>query len=169
MEIRLINENEYGEVSKMIARSLENSAFAVFYPQCSVEYMKEILNAEGVEQRAKNSHFYVLLEEGSIVGCGAIAPYDGSCDESQLCNIFVDAGKQGKGFGKKIIETLEKDEYFLRAKRIEISASVSAIPFYRKLGYEHKNHDLIYNDGQFLLEKFNNWLIIFEMYYNVNI
>ena len=60
-----------------------------------------------------------------------------------------------KGYGKKIIETLEKDEYFLRATRIEIPASMSAIPFYRKMGYEHKNGELLYHDGHFALEKFN--------------
>jgi GNAT superfamily N-acetyltransferase len=69
--------------------------------------------------------------------------------------IFVDSDYQGKGYGRKIIETLEKDEYFLRAERIEIPASMSAIPFYRKMGYEHKNGELIYEDGHFALEKFN--------------
>jgi len=34
--------------------------------------------------------------------------------------------------GRKIIETLEKDEYFLRAKRIEVPASITAVPFYKK-------------------------------------
>jgi hypothetical protein len=43
----------------------------------------------------------------------------------------------------------------LRAERIEIPASMSAIPFYRKLGYEHKGGKLEYNDGHFALEKFN--------------
>jgi acetyltransferase, GNAT family len=27
---------------------------------------------------------------------------------------------------------LEKDEYFLRAKRIEVPASITAVPFYKK-------------------------------------
>ena len=36
-------------------------------------------------------------------------------------------------------KTLEEDEYFLRAKRIEILASITAMPFYRKMGYDYKN------------------------------
>ena len=51
---------------------------------------------------------------------------------------------QRKGVGRKIIEFLENDEYAKRANRIEIHAAMSAIPFYRKLGYEHKNGQLIY-------------------------
>ena len=41
--------------------------------------------------------------------------------------------------GSKIIKTLEKDEYFFRAKRIEIPASITAVEFYRKKGYDYKN------------------------------
>lgn len=53
-------------------------------------------------------------------------------DESSLFNIFVLPEYQGKDVGRKIIETLEKDEYFLRAKRVEIPASITACEFYKK-------------------------------------
>ena len=46
---------------------------------------------------------------------------------------------QVKGVGRAIIDTLEKDEYFLRAKRIEIPASITGVPFYLKMGYHFKN------------------------------
>lgn len=46
---------------------------------------------------------------------------------------------QGKGVGRKIIEALEADEYFLRARRTEVGSSLTAVNFYRKMGYEYKN------------------------------
>lgn len=62
---------------------------------------------------------------------------------------------QGKGVGRKIMETLEQDEYLLRAKRIEIPASVTACEFYRKLGYTYKNGVDTVDEEQLLrLEKF---------------
>ena len=33
----------------------------------------------------------------------------------------------------------ERDEYFLRAKRIEIPASITAVQFYKKMEYSYKN------------------------------
>ncbi len=156
MEIRLIKEDEYKQVADMIARSVSNSAFTKFYPQCSIEYIKESLDEAGVQKRASWTHFYIIKECDKIIACGAIGPYWGSETESSLFTIFVDPEYQGMGYGRKIIETLEKDEYFLRANRIEIPASMSAIPFYRKMGYEHKNGELIYDDGHFSLEKYNN-------------
>ena len=97
----------------------------------------------------------MIEKENNIIACGAIGPYWDSKTESSLFSIFVDGNYQGQGFGRKIIETLEKDEFFERAKRIEVPASMSAIPFYRKMGYEHKNGELVYDDGHFCLEKFN--------------
>ncbi len=155
MEIRLIKDDEYKQVAEMIARSVSNSDFTKFYPQCSIDYIKESLDEKGVQKRASWTHFYVIKEGDKIIACGAIGPYWGSETESSLFTIFVDPEYQGMGYGRKIIETLEKDEYFLRANRIEIPASMSAIPFYRKMGYEHKNGELIYDDGHFSLEKYN--------------
>lgn len=62
---------------------------------------------------------------------------------------------QGKGIGRQIIYTLEHDEYFLRAKRIEIPASITAVEFYRKMGYDYKNGTAELDDKQvYRLEKF---------------
>ena len=74
-----------------------------------------------------------------VAGCGAIGPYWGKEDESSLFTIFVNPEYQGKGVGRQIINTLEKDEYFTRAKRIEIPASITGVPFYLKMGYNYKN------------------------------
>ena len=72
-----------------------------------------------------------------------------------LFNIFVLPEYQGKGVGRKIIEALEKDEYFLRAKRVEIPASITACEFYKKMGYTYKNGiDVVDEEQLFRLEKF---------------
>ena len=155
MVIRRVNENEFQQVADLIARSVTNTAFAKFYPDKSINYIKESLNADGIKKRASWTHFYVLEDDNKLVACGAIGPYWGSETESSLFTIFVDDVQQGKGYGTKIIQVLEQDEYFKRATRIEVPAAMSAIPFYRKMGYEHKNGELIYDNGHFALEKFN--------------
>ena len=155
MEISILKEEDIQEVSDLIARTARK-CFVYYYPEKEIEKVVESLNYEGVKKRASWTHFYVIKEENKIVACGAIGPYWGSEVESSLFTIFVDPICQGKGYGKKIIETLEQDEYFLRAKRIEIPAGMVAIPFYKKMGYDFKNGELIYSDGHFALEKFNS-------------
>ncbi|MDD5921176.1 MAG: GNAT family N-acetyltransferase [Oscillospiraceae bacterium] len=58
-----------------------------------------------------------------------------------MVSVFVLHAYQGKGVGRNIIETLEADAYFLRAWRTEVGSSLTAVEFYRKMGYEYKNED----------------------------
>lgn len=154
MEISIIQENEIQEVSELINKTVR-TCFVNYYPQSAIDKVVKSLDYEGVKKRASWTHFYVIKEKDKIVACGAIGPYWDSLTESSLFTIFVDPDYQGKGYGRKIMETLESDEYFKRAKRIEIPAGIVAIPFYKKMGYEYKNNEMIFHDGHFALEKFN--------------
>lgn len=105
---------------------------------------------------AASSHVYVFCIDGDIVGVGSIASYWGSLTESILLTIFVLPELHGKGIGRFIIQTLEQDELFLRADRIEIPASITAVEFYKKQGYDYKNGiNELDDEGHFRLEKFN--------------
>ena len=53
--------------------------------------------------------------------------------------IHISVREDGKGVGRKIINILETDEFYVRASRIEIPASITATEFYRKFGYDYKN------------------------------
>ena len=100
------------------------------------------------------AHSYVALVDKQLVGCGSIASFWGSLEESILMTIFVLPELHGRGIGRKIIETLESDEYFLIAKRVEIPASITACEFYRKLGYDFKDGiKKLDGEGLYRLEK----------------
>jgi hypothetical protein len=108
-----------------------------------------------MKNRAECSHMYVVCDNEEIVGVGAIAPYYDSKTESILLTIFLLPEYEGKGIGRKIIETLELDEYFKRADRVEIPASITGVNFYRHMGYGFKKFGNIINEkGEYRLEKF---------------
>lgn len=156
MEIRRFQEADAAEVSELIIRTLRITN-SKDYPAEEIERLTAQFTPEYVIQRASMTHFYVFCVAGNIVGCGAIGPYWGSETESSLFTIFVLPEYQGKGIGRKIIETLEADEYALRASRIEIPASITACAFYRKLGYSFKNGIDTADDEQlYRLEKFRS-------------
>ena len=138
MRIRRFTEQDAPAVSALIITTLRISN-TKDYPPDLMEELVQHMQPGDILQRASWTHFYVAEEEGKIVGCGAIGPYWGKEDESSLFTIFVLPECQGKGVGRKIVETLEQDEYALRAKRIEIPASITGLPFYRKMGYDFKN------------------------------
>lgn len=106
-------------------------------------------------QKAAATHFYVGYFQHQLVATGAIGSYWGRPGEYSLFTIFVDPGIQGMGGGRQIIQTLEQDPYFRRARRVEIPASVTARKFYQHFGYQLKPGET-YPDGEGLyrLEKF---------------
>ena len=138
MIIRSFCEADAEKVSALIIHTLQASN-SKDYSAETISALEKKMQPSGVLERANWTHFYVAEEGGDIIGCGAIGPYWGSETESSLFTIFVLPACQGKGVGRKIIETLEQDEFFLRAKRVEVPASITAVDFYRKLGYEYKN------------------------------
>ena len=138
MEIRRFENADAVEVSALIAKTLRTSNIKD-YPEEHIENDVKALTPEYLINQAQNRHSYTFIEDGRIVGCGTIGSYWGVPDEYSLFCIFVLPEYQGRGIGRKIIETLEQDEYFLGAKRVEIPASITAAAFYRKMGYHFKN------------------------------
>lgn len=138
MEIRRFRREDAGEAARVVAETLRTSNSGDYAP----EYIEETIRSHSAQvllERAEQGHFYVVCDEDRVVGCGGIAPYWGSRTESILLTIFILPQYQGGGLGRKLIQTLERDEYFLRAERVEVPASITACEFYQKMGYTYKN------------------------------
>ena len=154
MIIRRFTKNDAEKVSTLIIRT-EKITNSKDYSEEWINALEKRAQPSDILERAGWTHFYVVEENDTIIGCGAIGPYWGSETESSLFSIFVLPEYQGNGIGRKIIETLEQDEYFLRAKRTEVAASITAVNFYRKLGYDYKNGvDRPDKELNYRLEKF---------------
>ena len=138
MVIRRFENADAQRTFEMIAHTLRTVNIKDYSPQYIEDTVAQLMPDVLTERRA-NSHMYVICDGEKIIACGAIAGFWGSETESILLTIFVHPDYQGKGVGRKLIETLERDEYFLRADRIEIPASITAVGFYQKMGYDYKN------------------------------
>lgn len=154
MKIRKFETADAEAVSALVIKTLRISN-AKDYPADLMEELVKSMQPQNILERAGWTHFYVVEDNDTIIGCGSIGPFWGKEDESGLFTIFVLPEWQGKGVGRLIMETLEKDEYFLRAKRIEIPASITGCQFYRKFGYDYKNGIAEVDDEHvYRLEKF---------------
>ena len=154
MIIRKFKNEDSVELAEVIAKTLRTTNSKDY----SSEYIENdisFLTADKLIERSNWTNLYVVCEDEKIIGGGAIGSYWGKEDESSLFTIFVLPEYQGQGIGRKIMETLEQDDYFFRAKRIEIPASITAVKFYKKFGYDYKNGVNEIDDEQlYRLEKF---------------
>ena len=136
--IRLFVESDAGAVQNIIHRGLREIN-SKDYPAELIEEYCAYFTLEKIKSQADSAHMYVAVSGDKIVGTGSIAPYWNSEKESILLTIYVLPEMIGQGIGTVIINALEQDEYFLRANRIEIPSSITAVKFYQKLGYSPKN------------------------------
>ena len=150
---RFKNGDEDGVVNVIHRTSLEVNIRD--YPKKAMEALVDKVTPEFVLKRAIDFHMYVITNEDNIIGVGAVGPYWNSLTESSLFNLFILLEYEGKGLGRKLIETLEQDEYYKRADRIEVSSSISALEFYRYFGYGFKKlGNITDSGGDYKLEKF---------------
>ena len=147
-------------IASLVAHTLKISNGNDYSP----EYIDAIIKEHSPEyysERRNDSHFYVACDGDKIIGCGGITGYWGSTSESFLLSIFVLPEYQGGGTGRRIINTLEKDAFFTRAWRTEVASSVTAVEFYKKLGYTYKNGITTPDEhGVIRLEKLNRSIVL---------
>ena len=154
-EVRRFCDSDADEVAAMIAYTMRTVSIKDY----SHEYIENCLQAFGADNlisRAKAMNFYVVTDQncGQIVGCGAVAPYGDGTDECCYYNIFVLPQFQGRGVGRLIVKTLERDELCLRSKRIEVPSSITACEFYKRLGYSHKGEVVLDENLLYKMEKY---------------
>ena len=154
MLIRRFEPHDAEAVSRLITRNFLEVNIKDYTEQQMKALAKEY-NADKVIQIASYAHTYVACEDESIIGTGSISSFWGSKTESILLTIFVLPKRHHQGIGKQIIQTLECDELFLRANRIEIPASITACEFYEKMGYSYKNNKKeLDEEGHYRMEKY---------------
>ena len=154
VRIRRFEDKDAENISNLIVRNF----MEVNSRDYGITAMKELAqshDAAWVKQVAGYAHMYVFEWKNQIIGVGSISSYWGSETESILLTIFVLPELHGNGIGRTIIRTLESDELFTRASRIEIPASITGVEFYRRFGYDFKNGiKELDAEGQYRLEKF---------------
>lgn len=127
------------------------------YDQTFVEEMVENQTRAYFLRRGEQMHFYVACEDdGTVIGCAAIGrPYRDDPAESCLYSVFVLPEKQNRGVGRALIEAIERDPWFLTARRVIIPASINALHFYQDLGYTFApGGDTLDEEQLYCLEKF---------------
>ena len=151
--IRLFVESDAGAVQTIIHRGLREIN-GKDYPAERIEEYCAYFTLDKIKSQANSAHMYVAVAENQVVGTGSIAPYWGSKTESILLTIYVLPERIGQGIGTAIINALEQDEYFVRANRVEIPSSITAVKFYQKMGYVFKNGSIPDEEGIIPMEKF---------------
>lgn len=89
------------------------------------------INIQNVKDQLKNSSWIIIKERNNIIG---FAQY--SIEDKEIYQIQIDPQEQGKGYGKRLYEYIEKEFRKKNISSIFLFATLNAIPFYKKIGFK---------------------------------
>lgn len=93
------------------------------------------------QESFKNKYVFIAESDDRLAGFGELEP-NGHIDRFYISHLFI-----GKGVGKKIYAELEKKARELNLKRLFVEASITARPFFEKLGYEVMKYQTVERKG----------------------
>lgn len=140
-------EHDCEPILRMIHRCLRE-VNAIDYSETEIERQCRKFNREWFGDTLENKHYYIARYHGVPIACGGV-----SMDEQQkfqcfFSAVFVDPDYIGRGIGAALIRFLEEDEWCRQSNLIELSSSLTAHGFYRRLGYRYRENPPIFRkDG----------------------
>ncbi len=152
MEIREFCLGNEREISDLIRRTLLE-VNAADCPKWEIDFLYDLYTPEKVVKNAAGGHTYVLWENGRIIGTGTIGRTGER--ESEIFAAFLLPEYIGKGIGRKLFDLLESDPLFLESDRVWLTASITALKFYEKIGYTYEGGCCHLNEENLIvMEKF---------------
>lgn len=139
--VRDFHSDDAEELSKMIREDI--LVVNTDDPEWEREYLYNFYTAENIRESAKKGHIYVIedIETDEIVATGMIKKdcpaRDGAENESEIAACFINHKKLRQGIGTLLFDILENDTIFISSKRVWLTTSVYAAPFYEKRGYQY--------------------------------
>ena len=145
IRIRRFQLGEEKELAELVVSSLVELNGPDYLPGILDPFLS-YYTPERILQTSQEGHMYVAEENGRILGTGSIIE-EGE-GKAEIVTLFVKPGETGKGAGRALMESLEKDEIFVRADVVRLQSSITARGFYEKMGYRHETGEpvLILND-----------------------
>ncbi len=99
----------------------------------------EVLSMSSHYLSQNRSGYWVALVDGKVVGCGGIAPFNGSDTVCELRKLFLRPESRGLGIGKALTEhclTFAKQQGYTQCYLDTLASMESAIQLYKKMGFE---------------------------------
>ncbi|WP_071146037.1 GNAT family N-acetyltransferase [Bacteroides ihuae] len=125
--IRRATIEDLEDVQEIVRKTI-NEIYPNYYPQEVVDFFLNHHKQENIMKDIHSGNVYILMEDGSCIGTG-------TANEENISRVFVLPNYQGKGYGSKIMDFLEKiisDKYDI----INLDSSLPAFKIYLKRGYK---------------------------------
>jgi GNAT superfamily N-acetyltransferase len=140
---REMRHDEIGQVGSLI-RSTIQTCYSGVYPRRAVDFFLKYHSDEAIEERAQRGVILVTELFGELAATGSLV-------ENAIAGVFVKRVLQGKGFGRAIMDELERRAALAGFREATLSVSLPSRPFYEKRGYVLISSRIDVGQGQELI------------------
>ncbi len=128
LTVRRFHEGDLDEVCELVRETIDTS-YAVVYPPRVIEFFHQYHERPVVIADAVSGHTIVVRSGGKLIATGTRV-------ETNVRRVFVRAAWQRRGIGQMMMAELEAAAIEAKIERLDLSASLPALDFYLRLGYE---------------------------------
>jgi len=128
MVIRRFRANDADNVSHIIRRCLLEVNIKD-YPKEVIEHMYDYFSPGNLVEISTRRRMYVFVQDNEIQGTGSLK-------DNNVRSVFVNPDFHNLGIGKELMKHLERLVKRSGYRTIELFSSVTALDFYKKLGYK---------------------------------
>jgi GNAT superfamily N-acetyltransferase len=128
LTVRRFRESDLAGVCELVRETI-NTSYAAVYPPRVVDFFHRYHERSVVIADAAAGHTIVVHSDGRLVATGTRAG-------TTVRRVFVSAAWQRRGIGQMMMAELEAAALEAKIERLDLSASLPALDFYLRLGYE---------------------------------
>ena len=143
MEIKEYNVSYFEDIFEIVHKTIEE-IYPKYYPRTAVDFFHNHHSKENMEEQLPNEFTLIVFENNKPIGTGTLS-------RDEIKRFFILPEFQGKGYGKTLLEKLEKHIESDKYDSFILDSSLSSVEFYLKNGYSYRNYKTMdLNDGNFL-------------------
>lgn len=125
-------------VSALICRNLMEVNIQDYSPS-EMQAVAAGYTPQKVLEMSRKRTMLVASQEGRLLGTAALEPdRDGEAGAYYVLSVFVLPEAHGQGVGRALMQALEDWAQAHGGRKLGLSASLTAVGFYEKLGYVHQ-------------------------------
>jgi GNAT superfamily N-acetyltransferase len=126
--IRDYEERDLESLEYVVHRTIKESYDKVYPPE-AIKYFLELHSKENMAKDIPEGRTVILELSGKIMATGSIV-------KDEIKRVFILPEYQGRGYGRKIMEILEKTALNNGIQRVKLCASLPSKDFYLAIGYK---------------------------------
>jgi N-acetylglutamate synthase-like GNAT family acetyltransferase len=145
MRIRKFKKEDARKVSDLIRKCLRE-VNSKDYSKKVIDFMISHFSPKTIIANSEKRKIFVAVEKEKIIGTASI-------HDDVILTVFVNPKIHGKGIGRKLMMKVENEAKKNGFKSVKLPSSITAIDFYKKLGYKKVKEKFEENFGKTIIMK----------------